>query len=100
MDLTGQTALVTGASRGLGRRIAIRLAGEGAAVCVNYVSRAGDARFVVDEIQAARGRAIAVCADIGDAAQVRDMVDRTVVELGPVSILVNNAGTVFRATLD
>src|SRR5689334_14938929 len=98
MSLTGQTALVTGASRGLGRAIALRLAREGAAVCVNYVARSGDAQMVVDQIGALGSRAIGVRADIGDAAQVQEMVERTAKELGPVSILVNNAGVVVRGT--
>jgi 3-oxoacyl-[acyl-carrier protein] reductase len=100
MTFHGQTALVTGASRGLGRAIARCLAHEGAAVCVNYVARAGEAEAVVDDIRSADGRAIAVRADIGDPAQVRSMVDRITQELGPVSILVNNAGVAFRGTLE
>ena len=100
MSLTGQTALVTGASRGLGRAIALRLARGGAAVCVNYVARSGDAQMVIDQIRALGSRAIGVRADIGDAAQVQEMVERTAEELGPVSILVNNAGVVVRGTLD
>src|SRR5437588_11785773 len=100
MSMKGQTALVTGASRGLGRAIARRLAREGAAVCVNYVSRAGDAESLVQEISAAGGRAIAVRADVGDAAQVAEMAGRIERELGPVSILVNNAGVVYRATIE
>jgi 3-oxoacyl-[acyl-carrier protein] reductase len=100
MSMQGQTALVTGASRGLGRAIARGLAREGAAVCVNYVSRAGDAESLVEEISAAGGRAIAVRADVGDAAQVEEMAGRVERELGPVSILVNNAGVVYRATIE
>jgi 3-oxoacyl-[acyl-carrier protein] reductase len=100
MSWNGQTALVTGASRGLGRAIARRLAREGAAVGVNYVSRVDEAESLVREISAAGGRALAVRADVGDPAQVREMVDRVQRELGPVSILVNNAGVVYRATLE
>jgi len=76
------------------------LARDGAAVCVNYVARVREAQAVVDEIRASGARAIAVRADIGDPAQVQELVHRTAVELGPVSVLVNNAGVVFRATLD
>ena len=65
MSLSGQTALVTGASRGLGRAIARRLAREGAAVWVNYVSRGSDADKVVEEIHSAGGRANAIRAEIG-----------------------------------
>jgi NAD(P)-dependent dehydrogenase (short-subunit alcohol dehydrogenase family) len=98
--LSGQTALVTGASRGLGRAIARRLAREGAAVCCNYLSRSAEAEALVNEIRAAGGHAIAVGADIGDPDQVRAMIERSVRELGPVSVLVNNAGLLLRGTLD
>jgi len=100
MGVDGQTALVTGASRGLGRAIARRLARDGAAVCVSYVARASEADAVVEEIRAAGGRAIAMRADVGDPSQVQRMVDRTAEELGPVSVLVNNAGVTYRATLE
>jgi 3-oxoacyl-[acyl-carrier protein] reductase len=100
MSLSGQTALVTGASRGLGRAIAWRLAQEGAAVCVNYLVRSGEADSLVDEIRASGGRSIAVRADIGDPAQVQDMIRRIGAELGPLSVLVNNAGLIYRATLE
>ena len=100
MSLSGQTALVTGASRGIGKAIARRLAQEGASVCINCVSRIADAEALAEEIRSAGGRAIAVRADIGDPAQVREMVGRTERELGPISILVNNAALVYRATLE
>lgn len=98
--MNGKTALVTGASRGLGRAIGLRLAREGAAVGVNYVTRAELAEDVVREIRAAGGRAIAIQADVGDPEQDREMVERVTSDLGPISILVNNAGTVMRATLE
>ena len=100
MTLNDQIAVVTGASRGLGRAIAQRLASDGAKVCVNYRNSATEAETLVNEIQGAGGAAIAVRADIGDPAQVQSMIDRVNAELGPASILVNNAGTVFRATLE
>ena len=100
MNLDGQTALVTGASRGLGRAIARQLAAQGAAVCVNYVSRAAEAASLVEEIVAAGGRAMAVAADVGDAAQAEAMVHRVNADLGPLTILVNNAGVAWRATLE
>ena len=100
MNLEGQVALVTGASRGLGRAIARRLASDGAAVCVNYVARAAEAESLTAEIRSSGGRAIAVRADIGDLAQVQAMVEQVGSELGPVSILVKNAGVVYRATIE
>ena len=100
MSLQGQTALVTGGSRGLGRAIAVRLARDGAAVCVNYRAREDEARTVVDEIRGAGGRAIAVRADVADAGQIQTMVARAAAELGPVAILVNNAGVSGSATLE
>jgi NAD(P)-dependent dehydrogenase (short-subunit alcohol dehydrogenase family) len=99
MELTGQVALITGASRGLGRAMARRLAERGAAVCVNYLSRADGAATLVEEIVKA-GRAISVRADVGDPAQVESLVSQTTAELGPISILVNNAGLAYRATLE
>lgn len=100
MGLNGHTALVTGASRGLGRAIARKLAADGAAVCINHITRATEAETLAGEIRSAGGRAIAVRADIGDPAQVRMMLERAAAELGPISILVNNAGVLYRATLE
>jgi 3-oxoacyl-[acyl-carrier protein] reductase len=97
--LGGRTALVTGASRGLGRAIAVRLAAAGAAVAVNYRERAEAAEAVVREIEARGGRALSVRADIADDAQVREMVARTTSALGVVDILVNNAGVSHRGDL-
>jgi NAD(P)-dependent dehydrogenase (short-subunit alcohol dehydrogenase family) len=95
-----QVAVVTGAARGIGRAVAQRLAREGAAVCVNYAVRADAAKTLVQEIRAEGGRAIAHCADVADAAQVEGMIERATSELGPVSILVNNAGVSLQATLE
>jgi 3-oxoacyl-[acyl-carrier protein] reductase len=100
VTLGGHVAVVTGASRGLGRAIARRLAREGAAVCVNYRTSESEAQSLVGEIHLAGRRAIGVRADIGDPTQVEVMIDRAYVELGPVSILVNNAGIAYRATLE
>jgi len=95
-----QVAIVTGAARGLGRAAAQLLAKRGAAVCINYASRADAAEALVAEIAAAGGRAIAVKADVGDAAAVDAMLDRVQDELGAVTILVNNAGIAWQGTLD
>ena len=99
MTLSGKTALVTGASRGLGRATALRLARDGAAVAVNYRERAAEAESLAEEIRAGGGKAIAVQANVGDAAQVRSMVERAGRELGPLDILINNAGVARRGDL-
>src|SRR5712692_1214713 len=99
MSLSGKIALVTGASRGLGRAIALRLAQEGAAVAVNYRERAAEAESVAQEIRSKGGKAIALQAHVADAAQVRSMVERASRDLGPVDILVNNAGVMRRGDL-
>jgi 3-oxoacyl-[acyl-carrier protein] reductase len=91
-DLRGRVALVTGASRGIGAAIAVALAEAGAAVAVNYRERADEANAVAAGIRAKGGRAIAVAADVSQAAAVAAMVERVAKDLGPVDILVNNAG--------
>lgn len=95
-----QVAVVTGGARGIGRAIVQRLAREGVAVAINYVARADAAEALVTEIQAAGGQAIAVAADVSDDAAVEAMLDRVIAELGPVTILVNNAGVSYPATID
>ncbi|WP_456049240.1 3-oxoacyl-ACP reductase FabG [Actinomadura craniellae] len=84
-------AIVTGGARGIGAATAVRLAADGFAVAVVDLEESAG-KDVVDTITAAGGRAIAVGADVSDAAQVGAAVQRTVTELGPPTVLVNNAG--------
>jgi 3-oxoacyl-[acyl-carrier protein] reductase len=91
-SLTGKVALVTGASRGLGRAIALALAEAGAGVAVNYRERADEAEQVRTSIERAGRRAVSLQADVSQAEQVNTLVSRIEQELGPVEILVNNAG--------
>ena len=93
MDLRGKVAVVTGASRGIGRAIALELAGLGASVVVNYRSNADAATEVVEAIEAKGGQAIAVQADVGDFEQAARLIKTATESLGRVDILVNNAGT-------
>ena len=90
--LAGMVAIVTGASRGIGRSIALRFAEEGAKVVVNYLARTADAAAVVEAIRQAGGDAFAMAADVSDSAQVGRLVDATVERYGRVDILVNDAG--------
>ena len=93
--MTTRVALVTGSSRGIGRAIAIRLAGDGCAVAVNYRERRDEADEVVDAIMRAGGRAVAVGADLASASDCSRLVESARQALGPIDILVNNAG-IFR----
>jgi 3-oxoacyl-[acyl-carrier protein] reductase len=99
-DRSARVALVTGASRGIGAAVALRLAEAGAVVAVNYRERAGDAEAIVAKIIASGGRAIAVAADVSQSAAVSGMVERIVRELGTVDILVNNAGVAIVRGVD
>jgi NAD(P)-dependent dehydrogenase (short-subunit alcohol dehydrogenase family) len=89
--LKSRVAIVTGASRGIGRAIAIGLAREGASVVVNYVSKPAAAEEVVSEIRAAGGKAVAVQADIKNLAQHERLVRTAREHFGRIDILVNNA---------
>lgn len=92
LDLTGKTALVTGASRGIGRAIALTLAEAGAQVVINYRANEQAANEVVDQIVAAEGKAIAVGGDVSKGDEVENLVKTTLDTYGKIDILVNNAG--------
>ncbi len=90
--LQGKVALVTGASKGIGASIARELAAAGAAVAVNYSGSRAGAEKVVAEIKKAGGKAIAVQANLADPDSIGPLVETVAKQLGPISILVNNAG--------
>jgi len=92
--LSGKVALVTGASRGIGRAIALALANAGAAVTVNYRENGAMADEVVQEIEKGGGKAVCWRADVGDANQAKAMVEGVESHFGHLDILVNNAGIV------
>jgi 3-oxoacyl-[acyl-carrier protein] reductase len=92
VSLKNRVAVVTGGSRGIGRAIAISLAEAGADVAVNYRERKQDAEAVVDAIRATGRRAVAIAADVSRADQVAALVTAVERELGPVDVLINNAG--------
>lgn len=92
MKLEGKKALVTGASRGIGRAIALALAAEGADVAVNYAGSEAAAKEVAAEIEAMGRKAFVIQADISSNAAATEMIDKVVAEFGRIDILVNNAG--------
>jgi len=96
--LKDQVALVTGASRGIGKAIALALAAEGASVVVNYTSSQDAAQALVETIVKAGGKALAIKADVAQHEQVEALVKETLAQLGRIDILVNNAG-ITRDTL-
>jgi len=95
LGLKGKVALVTGGGRDVGREIAMTLAAAGATVAVNYNSSATEAEAVVADIQKAGGQARAYRANVGNYAEVKNMVDTLVQDFGRIDILVNNAGVVI-----
>ncbi len=97
-NLQGKVALVTGASRGIGRATALALASEGAAIVVNYASSSSAAAEVVEQIEANGGRAIAFKANVANSDEVDQLIAATMEKFGRIDVLVNNAG-ITRDTL-
>lgn len=95
--LDGKVAIVTGASRGIGRAVAERLGRDGARVVVNYVHNAGKAQQVVEAVEASGGQAVAVQADIGGLEAVRRLFHTAEERFGGVDVVINNASaSVFK----
>src|SRR5580658_2939756 len=99
-NLQGKVALVTGASKGIGSAIALELAARGAAVAVNYSGSKAGADKVVAEVKAAGGKAIAVQANVADPASIQPLIETVATQLGPIDVLVNNAGVYEFGPLD
>jgi len=99
-QLSGRVALVTGGSRGIGAATARRLAREGAAVALTYVTAADKAQAVAKQIDADGGRVLVIQADNADPGAVTAAVSQTVTHFGQIDILVNNAGIVTGGPLD
>jgi 3-oxoacyl-[acyl-carrier protein] reductase len=99
-SLNNRVALVTGGSRGIGQAIAVSLAEAGASIAVNYRDKAAEARNVAETIRGAGGRAMAIGADVAQAAEVAAMMAAVERELGPVDVLINNAGIGLVRTVD
>ena len=98
--LQGRAALVTGGSRGIGAAIVRSLAQAGAAIAVNYRERASEAATLVKSISKAGGRAMAIAADVSQSDAVAQMVKRVNADLGPIDILINNAGIAITRGVD
>ncbi|MEO9078127.1 MAG: SDR family oxidoreductase [Rhodanobacter sp.] len=94
-----RTAIVTGASRGIGAALVQRLASDGFHTVVNYSCRETEAAGVVEAIHAVGGKAKAICADVSSASAMRRLFDETEAVFGPVDVLVNNAGVTAGANL-
>ncbi|MBN3907832.1 MAG: SDR family oxidoreductase [Nostoc sp. NMS1] len=94
-SIAGKVAIITGASRGIGRAIALKLAGNGASIVVNYAGNAAKAQEVVAEIEKLGVEAIAIQADISKVPDIQRLFEQTLERFGKVDILVNNAGIAF-----
>lgn len=92
-DFAGKTVLITGGTRGIGRATAVRLAGEGAAVAVNYLSRRSEADELLSELKATGARAVAVAGDVSKPEDAKRIVESARASLGPIDILVHCAAT-------
>ncbi|MEI6000978.1 SDR family oxidoreductase [Paraburkholderia bengalensis] len=99
-NLQGKVAFVTGGARGIGAAVVRRLANDGATVAFTYHSSAASANELVASIEKAGGRAVAVKADVADAASLTNAINETARQLGKIDILVNNAGVLRLGTLD
>jgi len=91
---TPRTVLITGASRGIGRAAALRLAAVGHRIGINYRSHGDEAEELKEQIESDGGTAFTVQGDVGDKVQVKSMVEATVEALGPIEIMINNAGII------
>jgi 3-oxoacyl-[acyl-carrier protein] reductase len=99
MSLKGKVSIVTGASRGIGRAIALRLGETGATVVVNYAGNEAAASDTVAAVEAAGGLAVAIQADVADGSQVNRLFEEALGRFGKLDILVNNAGILFNKLL-
>ncbi len=98
--LQNRTALVTGGSRGIGAAIVRSLAQAGAAIAINYRERASEANALAESIRETGGRAMAIAADVSQSDAVAQMVKRVNADLGPIDILINNAGIAITRGID